>query len=411
MRINVAEGTPVDQVAEAVQVLADNGYPDAFVDLMYVATGTDAHLEWVERLLAAVRKRLLEPLRVLDLGGAESDAVSRLFADLGADVLKIEPPAGSPARRALPSVAGASIPFALHNANKRSAVLDPAIAADRDRLIELAGAADIVVDGGNPAGAAAFGTSCAALAERFGHLVALSVTDFGSSGPYASWRATDPVLYAMSTALSRTGPTSGTPVLPPNGVASATAAVQAAWAALAAYYHRLRCGTGDYIDFSRFEAVVQSLDPPFGSEGQAAVGLKRSSELWRGRPRNQQIYPIFPCKDGYVRICLLSPRQWRGMRAWLGEPEQFADPKFDTIAARYAASRELNEAIAELFAAQTMDDLVAEGQRRGVPIAAVLTPARGVVVRAFPRCRGTGRRRSHRRRRRVRSGGAVRGRR
>jgi crotonobetainyl-CoA:carnitine CoA-transferase CaiB-like acyl-CoA transferase len=250
-------------------------------------------------------------------------------------------------------------------------------------LFELAGAADIVVDGGHPAGAAAFGTSCAALAERFGHLVALSVTDFGRSGPYANWQATDPVLYAMSSALSRTGPTSGTPVLPPVGVASATAAVQAAWAALAAYYYRLRCGTGEYIDFSRFEAVVQSLDPPFGSEGQAAVGLKPSRELWRGRPRNQQIYPIFPCKDGYVRICLLSPRQWRGMRAWLGEPERFADPKFDTIAARYAASGELNEAIAELFAAQTMDDLVAEGQRRGVPIAAVLTPAQALSSQHF----------------------------
>jgi crotonobetainyl-CoA:carnitine CoA-transferase CaiB-like acyl-CoA transferase len=324
---------------------------------------------------------LLAPLRVLDLGGAESDAVSRLFADLGADVLKIEPPAGSPARGELPSVAGTSISFALHNANKRGAVLDPDSAVDRDRLVELAGTADIVVDGGNQA--AAFGTSCAALAERFGHLVALSVTDFGSSGPYASWQATDPVLYAMSTALSRTGPTSGTPVLPPAGVASSTAAVQAAWAALAAYYRRSHCGTGEYIDFSRLEAVVQSLDPPFGSEGQAAVGLKRSGELWRGRPRNQQIYPIFTCRDGHVRICLLSPRQWRGMRAWLGEPEQFADPKFDTIAARYAASRELNEAIAELFTAQTMRDLVAEGQRRGVPIAAVLTPARALSSEHF----------------------------
>ena len=318
---------------------------------------------------------LLEAVRVLDIGGAESDAVSRLFADLGADVLKIEPPDGSPARRALPSVAGTSIPFALHNANKRSAVLDPLMAADRDRFIGLGGAADIVVDGGNPSGAAAFGTSCAALAEQFGHLVALSVTDFGATGPYASWRATDPVLYAMSTSLSRTGPTSGTPVLPPTGIASATAAVQAAWAALAAYYHRLQCGTGEYIDFSRFEGVVQALDPPFGTEGQAAVGLKRSSELWRGRPRNQQLYPIFPCKDGYVRICLLSPRQWRGMHGWLGEPEQFADPKFDTIAARYAAARELNAAIADLVAAKTMDDLVTEGQRRGIPIAAVLTPA------------------------------------
>jgi crotonobetainyl-CoA:carnitine CoA-transferase CaiB-like acyl-CoA transferase len=330
-----------------------------------------------------VSNGLLETLRVLDVGGAESDAVSRLFADLGADVLKIEPPPGSPARRGLPSVAGASIAFALNNANKRTAVLDPDSAGDRDRFIELAGSADIVVDGGNPAGAAAFGTSCAALADQFAHLVALSVTDFGTKGPYASWRATDPVLYAMSTALSRTGPTAGTPVLPPAGVASATAAAQAAWAALAAYYHRLRCGAGEYIDLSRFEAVVQGLDPPFGSEGQAAIGLKRSGELWRGRPRNQQIYPIFRCKNGYVRICLLSARQWRGMFAWLGEPEQFADPKFDSIAARYAASRELNVAIADLVAAQTMDDLVAEGQRRGVPIAAVLTPAETLSSQHF----------------------------
>jgi crotonobetainyl-CoA:carnitine CoA-transferase CaiB-like acyl-CoA transferase len=327
-----------------------------------------------------VRNSLLESVRVLDVGGAESDGVSRLFADLGADVLKIEPPLGSTARRELPSLAGASISFELNNSNKRSTVLDPDDDGDRATLIELAGTADIVVDGG---ALAAFGTSCQALVERFGHLVALSVTDFGMAGPYASWRATDQVLYAMSTALSRTGPTSGTPVLPPRGVASATAAVQAAWAALAAYYHRLRCGTGEYIDFSRYEGVVQALDPPFGSEGQAAVGMKRSSELWRGRPRNQQIYPIFACKDGYVRICLLSPRQWRGMRAWLGEPERFAGPEFESIAARYAASRELNEAIASLVSAQTMTDLVTEGQQRGVPIAAVLTPAQALSSEHF----------------------------
>lgn len=326
---------------------------------------------------------LLESVRVLDLGGASSDGVGRLFADLGADVLKVEPPGGSEARHALPGVAGASIAFAVHNANKRSAVLDPAGEADRRRLIDLAAAADIVVDSGNPGTAAAFGTSCADLAERFGHLVTLSVTDFGTTGPYRSREATDAVLYAMSTALSRTGPTTGRPVLPPDGVASGTAAVQAAWAALAAFYRRLRDGRGDYIDFSRFEAVLQSLDPPFGSEGQAAVGLKAAGELWRGRPRNQHIYPIFACKDGHVRICLLSPRQWRGMRGWLGEPEQFADPKFDTIAARYAASRELNAAIADLFASQPMDALAAEGQTRGVPVAAVHTAAETLASEHF----------------------------
>ena len=119
---------------------------------------------------------LLAELRVLDLCDGDADAVTRLFADLGADVLKVEPPGGSAARAGLPSVAGASVAFALNNANKRSAVLDPADAADRDRLIDLAAAADIVVDSGNPGRTAAFGTSCAELSQRFAHLVAMSVT-------------------------------------------------------------------------------------------------------------------------------------------------------------------------------------------------------------------------------------------
>jgi len=326
---------------------------------------------------------LLADLRVLDLCDGDADAVTRLFADLGADVLKVEPPGGSVARTKPPSVAGAGVAFALNNANKRGCVLDPAETADRDRFLDLAAGADIIVDSGNPSHAAAFGTSCAELSQRYAHLVAVSVTDFGADGPRAFWRATDPVFYALSTALSRSGPTTGRPVLPPNGIASATAAVQAAWAALVAYYHRVRYGTGDYIDFSRFEAVVQALDPPFGSEGQAAVGQKRSSELWRGRPRNQQIYPIFACRDGHVRICLLSARQWRGMRSWLGEPAQFEDPKFHTIAARYGASREINALIAELFATQTMDELVMAGQSRGVPIAAVLSPAETLTSEHF----------------------------
>jgi crotonobetainyl-CoA:carnitine CoA-transferase CaiB-like acyl-CoA transferase len=324
--------------------------------------------------------QLLASVRVLDVGGAESDGVSRLLADLGADVVKIEPPGGASWRGALPTVSGAGVPFAMNNANKRCATLD---AADRDRFIEMAGGADILIDGGTPGGAEAFGTSSVALADRFDHLVVLSMTDFGSAGPRASWRATDTVLYAMSTALSRSGPTTGRPVAPPVGIASGTAAVQAAWAVLVAYYHRLHCGRGDYIDFSRYEAVLQALDPPFGTEGQAAVGQKQSNQLWRGRPRNQQIYPTFRCRDGYVRICLLAPRQWRGMRAWLGEPEEFADPSFETIAARYAASNELNAAIANLFADQTMDDLVAEGQARGVPIAAVFTPAEALASDHF----------------------------
>ena len=314
---------------------------------------------------------LLAGVRVLDLSDGGADAVTRLLADLGADVLKLEPPEGSPARTERPTLDGASIPFALHNANKRSTVLNSTNAPDRRLFFELAAQADIVVDSGVPGRAGDYGTSCADLADRYPHLVTMSVTDFGGGGPRASWQATDPVLYAMSTALSRSGPTTGVPVLPPDGIASATAAVQGAWAVLVAYFNRLRCGAGDYIDFSRFDATVLALDPPFGTQGQAATA-RNLADRWRGRPRNQDAYPIFRCSDGYVRICVLSPRQWRGMRAWLGEPAQFQDPAFDTIAARTKAFGELGALIAELFAGQTMERLVADGQAHGVPIAAVL---------------------------------------
>lgn len=317
---------------------------------------------------------LLETVRVLDLSSGNADAVTRLFADLGADVLKIEFPGGSMGRDDLPALAGASIPFALHNANKRAAVLDPLEDGDCGRFLDLAAEADIVVDSGLAGHIGAFGMTGAELAARYPHLVVLSVTDFGETGPRSAWRATDPVLFAMCGSLARSGPTTGTPVLPPDGIASATAAVQAAWAALVAYYNRLRCGTGDYIDFSRFDAVVMALDPAFGAHGQVAAGIRHSGR-WRGRPKNQDAYPICPCKDGYVRLCVMAPRQWRGLRRWLGEPEEFQDPKYDAIGARMAAWPEISVLAQALFADQTMKDLVAAGQAHGVPIAAVLPPS------------------------------------
>ena len=318
---------------------------------------------------------LLAGVRVLDLADGSAAAVSRLLADLGADVLKVEPPGGSPARMQPPLLAGVSIPFALHNANKRSVLLDPAVAADHRRFVELAGTADIVIDSGRPGRAAAYGTSCNELADRYPSLVSMQITDFGATGPRASWQATDAVLYALSGALSRSGPTVGTPVLPPDGVASATAAVQATWAALVGYYNRLRCGHGDYIDFSRFDAVVTGLDPVFGSHGQAAAA-QRGPSRWRGRPKNQDAYPIYRCWDGYVRLCVMAPRQWHGLRAWLGEPDEYQDRRFDVIAERFAAWPRIGLLVEELFADQTMAELVSAGQARGVPIAAVADPAR-----------------------------------
>ena len=324
----------------------------------------------------------LNDVRVLDLATGEAEAIGRLLADLGADVLKIETDGGSPSRGRLPTVAGCSIPFALRNANKRSTVLNPETEADRHRFLELVASADILIDSGIPGMAMIFGMSCARLADHFERLVALHVSDFGTDGPRAGWQATDPVLYALSTALSQSGPPTGPPVLPPDGIASATAAVQATWAVLVAYYHRLRYSIGEYIDFSKFEAVAQALDPPYGAMGQGALA-QRSSGGWRGRPRHQDVYPIFACKDGYVRLCVMSPRQWHGMRAWLGEPSQFQDPMYDAVGARFKAAREIGALTAALFSDHTMDDLVAAGKSHGVPIAPVLTSSEALASDHF----------------------------
>ena len=135
----------------------------------------------------------LAGVRVLDLAIRDGEAITRFLADLGADVLKIEPPGGSPARDARPSVAGTSVTFTLHNANKRSTVLNPGDEDDRRRFLDVVADADILVDDGVPGQAAGFGATGEELSRRFDHLVALSVTDFGTSGPHASWQATDPV--------------------------------------------------------------------------------------------------------------------------------------------------------------------------------------------------------------------------
>jgi crotonobetainyl-CoA:carnitine CoA-transferase CaiB-like acyl-CoA transferase len=127
-------------------------------------------------------RTLLTSLRVLDAGDADSDGIGRLYADLGADVLKVEPPGGTADRNARPAIARSSIAFAVHNANKRGVVLDARSPADRTRFADLLAGADIVVDSGCRR-LEAFGLPPATVAARWPHLVVLSVSDFGATGP------------------------------------------------------------------------------------------------------------------------------------------------------------------------------------------------------------------------------------
>ena len=298
----------------------------------------------------------LTGVRVVDRTDGLGETTGRLLADLGADVIRAEPAAGAASRRREPVVDGVSLYYATHNANKRSVVLSP---GDFLRLIDTA---DILIT--NAA------DDLDALRERRPGLVVVAVTDFGLTGPYRDWQATEWTHLALGGVLARSGLPGRAPLLPPGSLAYESAAAQAAWAALVAYF----AGTGDLVDVSVYEATARALDPGYGIGGSATGGVPAANGP-RGRPDARHLYPIFRCADGWVRICVLAPRQWQGMFTWLGSPPELADPALADLGKRFAAAGRIYPAIGGLFATRTRSQIVAEGQRHGVPTAALLEPS------------------------------------
>lgn len=294
--------------------------------------------------------RPLSGIRVVDGVRGPLAMIGRYLADLGAEIDRFVPAEEDDSAEAI-----------VANAGKRRHAGDLASAAAA-KAIERA---HIVL--ADPAA----GIDLAALRQTRPGLVTMAVSDFGESGPLSEWRATGPVLHALSAVLSRSGIRGREPLLPPGDLAYQCAAPQAVFALLGALYRALGGGGGAHFDFAALDGAVQGLDPGFGINGSATMG-KPVGLLLRDRPRAGFQYPILRCADGYVRICLLAKRQWRGMFRWMGEPEQFASPDFDRTSHRYA-SAELLPYIAGFFADRRRIDLEREGQEHGVPIASVLT--------------------------------------
>ncbi len=311
--------------------------------------------------------RPLRSLRVIDTTDGQGEMCGRYLADLGAEVVRVEPPTGSDTRRTGPLHEGVSLRDATQNANKLGVAL--ASVPDRDTFLRLLVTADIWVSTARQEELAALDLTD--LRRRLPRLVIVSITDFGLTGPYRDFVATERVHAALSGHLCRSGVPGRRPLLPPDGILEQAVAAQAAWCALTAYYHRLRTGFGDHLDLSVHETAMQVLDPPFGAGPTAGYG-RPWWDFPHDRPDAEHYYPVIPCSDGHVRICLLSAPQWHALRRWLGEPEQFQDPKYDTTLERQNAHSQLYPLIAELFATNTAMELTEEGQHRGVPIAPVL---------------------------------------
>jgi crotonobetainyl-CoA:carnitine CoA-transferase CaiB-like acyl-CoA transferase len=322
----------------------------------------------------------LDGVLVLDLADDAGSLSARHLGELGADVIRVT---SSPGPRSGDDT-GTDLADLVRDLGKTCLHVESA--ADGRQLVgDLLTLADIVIIGRPDRLSVEDLVRTASRARP--ELIVVSVTDFGLTGPYQGWHATPRVHMALGCVLARSGVPSAPPLMPPPDLVTGVAAVQALLATLIALYHRLRTGAGDHVDVSVFEAMLQVFDPGFGVGGGALAGSSPADSP-RSRPDAAHLYPIFACRDGHVRICLLSPGQWRGMFTVLGRPEEFSSPAYDNLVARYGARERLYPLIAQLCAALSSAELVEIGDRHGIPIGRVRAPAEVLDDEHF-RARGT----------------------
>lgn len=320
----------------------------------------------------------LRDLRIVEVTRGRGDTCGRVLADLGADVVSVRPLA----LEGEDSNGLDSLRFRVRNANKRVLTLSFGEALQGEGFRQLVERADILISTLDPRELEAHGILPDEIRRLNPRIVFTSITNFGCSGPYRDWLATDPVIMALNSELSRSGLPDHPPLIPPGSLAEETASVQAAWSTLVALWKTRRTGQGECVDASIFDSSMQTMDPPFGIAGSARVGLT-ASDLPAGRPDARHLYPIFQCADGYVRICVLAVRQWRGMFKWLGEPKEFEDPKYEHLQTRQAAAPSLHPLIGRLFSGKTRAEIVREGQGYGVPTEAVQTASEVLATPHF----------------------------
>jgi crotonobetainyl-CoA:carnitine CoA-transferase CaiB-like acyl-CoA transferase len=312
----------------------------------------------------------LTGLRVVDCTVERGELASRLLGDLGAEVIKVEPPGGSSARHAAPMRRGASLAFAVRNAGKLGVALDLAAADDVERFHDLLDHADVLVTSGVEL---APGIDARDLARRHPHLVVGALTPFGLDGPYATWAATDATLAASGGFAFKAGIPEDAPLLPPGHLVDDAASITSAFGLLCALYQREHTGAGQFVEVSMNEAIAQICDWSLpNSMARVEAGFPP------GEVRNGSgpVYPIFACKGGYVRLIILSVRQWHAMREWLGEPDYLQDPALDGfVARREIAEHVLNPLLEAHFADLSMEEVSLEAQKRGIVCTPALTPA------------------------------------
>src|SRR6185437_923594 len=277
--------------------------------------------------------RPLDGVRVIDMADRSCVYATKMLADLGADVVRIEPPDGDPMRRVPPldGETGQSLFHAFMNSNKRSVVLDLETSQGQAIFRRLVAAAGIVVESCPPGHLAARGIAYADLCHQAkAELVWTTITPFGSEGPRADWVADDLIIQAMGGLLTLTGLPEREPLRLFGEQSCYITGLHAAAGTLIAHWHAVRAGQGQHVDVSAQECITHTLE--------SAIQVYTTENLVRSRQpgRVEAGVGMFPCVDGEIFVyanARMIASSWHNMVKWLKEEriegaEQLDDPKW-----------------------------------------------------------------------------------
>lgn len=312
----------------------------------------------------------LTGLRVLDLAGAPGIYGSKLLADLGADVVRIEPPSGDPLRQVGPFFRdqpgpGHSLSFAYYNTSKRSIELDLEQESGRDQFRRLAAVADIVHEAEPPGAMARLGIGYTDVVGSNPGLIWTSVTPFGQEGPRAGWKANDLVAMAAGGVLYLNGFPGKRPLQAPLEQAYNLGGVAAVTGSLIALNHRARTGRGQFVDVSLQAAVATATENTLGFWDVNGVIRMRLGA--RGFQGHEQLHR---CKDGWV-VGFYGNR-WENVLSWAEEVgianDEWRDPRWFDRNERESNVDMVNQMVNELLAVQTMAEIEKKARERRIAI-------------------------------------------
>jgi len=330
---------------------------------------------------------------VLDLTQAIGWSCGKLLADLGADVIKIEPPGGDPGRRLGPFYHDQPHPerslywFAL-NTNKRGITLNWDAADGQVLLRALAREADFLLESFPPGFLQERGLGFTHLSHLNPRLIWTAITPFGQSGPYRDYRASDLIGMAMSGLMYVCGDPDRPPVRMGPSQAHLHAGLQAAVASLLAHHARARTGEGQFIDVSMQASLAWTIMPTRQYWDLNRILTQRAGPARAFGDQRRRI--IFPCQDGHVALMgVLHAREWGPMVEWLASEGMAADltdeswrilvehagpGPFTQAAVTEEELAHVDDLLTRFFLRHSKAELSREAQRRGIMLFPVHTP-------------------------------------